>query len=298
MIENIEDWKKAGHITAKIREYGKEQIKIGASLLKITEKIEAEIYKLGGKPAFPVQISVNNIAAHYNPSNNEVYTFKNGDLVKLDAGVHVNGCIGDTAITVDVGDGNKENKELIDAAEYALKEAIKVVKPETRLGEIGKVIEDCITERGFKPVRNLSGHEIKKYEEHAGLNIPNFDNKDKRELKEGQIIAIEPFATTGVGLIEEGKDSEIYKAVKQKSTRDSIARDILLKIIADYRNLPFAKRWLIGKFPEFKVNYALKLLEREDILYRYNQLVEKSNGLVSQAEHTILVQDRPLILTK
>ena len=292
----IENWKKAGRITAQIREFGKEQIKIGASLLKVTEKIEDEIYKLNAKPAFPVQISVNDIAAHYNPGNNDLYIFKTGDLVKLDVGVHVNGCIGDSAISVNLND--KNNKILIDAAEYALKEAIKIVKPGTRLGEIGKVIEDCIKEMGFNPVRNLSGHEIKKYEEHAGLTIPNFDNKDKTELREGQIIAIEPFATTGIGLIEEKGDSEIYKAVKQKNTRDAIARDILMKILVEYRGLPFAKRWLIKMFPDFKVNYALRLLERDEILYRYNQLVEKSNGLVSQAEHTLLVQDRPIILTK
>ena len=293
-MNNIEDWKKAGKLTAQAREFGKEQIKIGVSLLKITEKIEEEIYKIGGKPAFPVQISVNDIAAHYNPGKDEAYTFKNGDLVKLDLGVHINGCIADTAVTVDLGN----NKAFIDAAEYALKEAIKVGRPGTRLGDVGKVIEDCIKERGFNPVKNLSGHEIKMYEEHAGLNIPNYNNRDKTELKEGQIIAIEPFATNGIGLIEEGKDSEIYKAVKQKSTRDSIARDILLKIIADYKSLPFAKRWLIKKFPEFKVNYALRLLEREEILYHYKQLVEKSNGLVSQAEHTLIVEDKPFILTK
>ncbi len=292
--QELENWKKAGKLTAQTRDWGKERIKIGASLLKVTEKIEAKIYELNGKPAFPVQISVNNIAAHYNPGKDNDYVFRNGDVVKLDLGVHINGCIADTAITVDLGN----NKGLVDAAEYALREAVKITNPGTRLGEIGKVIEDCIKEKGFNPVRNLSGHEIKKYEEHAGLNIPNYDNKDKTELREGQIIAIEPFATTGIGLIEEGKDSEIYKAVKQKTTRDSIARDVLLKIIADYRSLPFAKRWLIKKFPEFKVNYALRLLEREDILYRYNQLIEKSNGLVSQAEHTLLVQDKLIILTK
>ena len=293
-MKNIEDWKKAGRLTAEAREFGKTLVKTGASLLKVTEKIEKEIYNLGGKPAFPVQISVNEIAAHYNPSNNDTYVFKAGDLVKLDLGVHINGCIGDTAITIDLGN----NGELVAASEYALKEALKVVRPGVKIGEIGRIIGESIIEKGFKPVKNLSGHEIKEYEEHAGLTIPNFDNKDGTKLKQGQIIAIEPFATDGVGFVDEGKDSEIYKAVRQKNTRDNIARDVLMKALVDYKNLPFAKRWLIEKFPEFKVNYALRLLEKEEILYRYNQLVERTRGLVSQAEHTVLVEDIPIILTK
>ena len=255
-MKNIEDWKKAGRLTAEAREFGKTLVKTGASLLKVTKKIEKEIYNLGGKPAFPVQISVNEIAAHYNPSNNDTYVFKAGDLVKLDLGVHINGCIGDTAITIDLGN----NGELVAASEYALKEALKVVRPGVKIGEIGRIIGESIIEKGFKPVKNLSGHEIKEYEEHAGLTIPNFDNKDGTKLKQGQIIAIEPFATDGVGFVDEGKDSEIYKAVRQKNTRDNIARDVLMKALVDYKNLPFAKRWLIEKFPEFKVNYALRVL--------------------------------------
>ncbi|MAG46965.1 type II methionyl aminopeptidase [archaeon] len=293
-MDNLEDWKKAGELTSKARAFGKEKIKIGVSLLKVTEEIEDFIYENGGKPAFPVQISVNNIAAHFNPSKDDEYIFRKGDLVKLDLGVHVNGCIGDTAISVDLGD----NKELISASEEALKEAIKIVKPGVKLREIGKVIEKTITGKGFKPVRNLTGHEIKKYEEHAGMTIPNFDNGDETQLVEGQVIAIEPFATNGVGFIDEGKDSEIYKLLEEKTSRDMIARNVLMKIIKEYKVLPFAKRWLFKDFPEFKVNYALRLLEREKILHRYEQLVERDNGLVSQTEHTLLVQENPLILTK
>ena len=290
----MDDWQKAGKIAWQALNYGKSLIKINENLLEVVEKIENEIIKNNAFPAFPVNVSINEMAAHFTPNDEKDLIFKENDLVKLDVGVHVNGFIGDNALTIDLGN----NKELSKASQLALNEAVKLAKPGTKIYEIGSVIEKTIKEFGFNPIRNLSGHGIEQYEQHSGLTIPNYNNNDNLELEENQIIAIEPFATNGVGLVQDGKPSNIFKVVNVKPIRDNISRDVLRYIIQEYKTLPFAKRWLLKKFDSFKVNFALRNLERESILHNYPQLPEKSKGLVSQHEHTIMVKDNPEILTK
>jgi len=287
----MKDWIKAGEIASEVLEYGKNLIKKDKSILDIIENVEGKIFQLGGKPAFPAQISINEIAAHYSPVK-EDFSIKESDIAKLDVGVHVNGAIGDNAVTV----GN--NKELIQASRDALNEAIKIIQIGTKLRDIGKVINQTISSYGFNPVKNLTGHSIDIYEQHSGLSIPNYDNGDNFKLEKGMIIAIEPFATTGIGMIEEGKDSGIFKLEKIRNVRTQISKEILDFIVEEYKTLPFTKRWLLKKFPEFKVNFALNNLEKEGIIDQYKQLPEKSKGLVSQAEHTLLIDDKIKILTK
>lgn len=287
----MKDWIKAGEIASEVLEYGRNLIKKDKSVLEIVENVEGKIFQRGGKPAFPAQISINEIAAHFSPVKEE-FSIKESDIVKLDVGVHVNGAIGDNAATI----GN--NKELIEASREALNEAIKIIQIGTRLRDIGKVIDNTISSYGFNPVKNLTGHSIELYEQHAGLSIPNYDNNDDFKLKKGMVIAIEPFATTGIGMIEEGKDSGIFKIEKVKSVRTQISKEILDFITKEYKTLPFTKRWLLKKFPEFKVNFALNNLEKEGIISQYKQLSEKSKGIVSQAEHTLLIDDKIKILTK
>ncbi|MBS3143540.1 type II methionyl aminopeptidase [Candidatus Woesearchaeota archaeon] len=287
----MKDWIKAGEIASEVLEYGKGLIKKDKSVLEIIENVESKIFQLGGKPAFPAQISINEIAAHYAPVK-EDFSIKESDIVKLDVGVHINGAIGDNAVTV----GN--NKELIEASREALNEAIKIIQIGTKLKDIGKVIDKTISSYGFNPVKNLTGHSIDLYEQHSGLSIPNYDNGDNFKLEKGIVIAIEPFATTGIGMIEEGKDSGIFKLERIKSVRTQISKEILDFIADEYRTLPFTKRWLLKKFPEFKVNFALRSLEKEGMISQYKQLPEKSKGIVSQAEHTLLIDDKVKILTK
>ena len=287
----MKDWIKAGEIASEALEYGKNLIKKDKFVLEIVENVEAKIFQLGGKPAFPVNLSINEIAAHYSPVKDD-FSIKESDIVKLDVGVHVNGAIGDNAVTI----GN--NKELIEASQEALNEAIKIIQVGTKLKDIGKTINKTISSYGFNSIKNLTGHSIDIYEQHSGLSIPNYDNGNNLELKKGMIIAIEPFATTGIGMIEEGKPSGIYKLEKIKSLRTQISKEILDFIALEYKTLPFTKRWLLKKFPEFKVNFALNNLEKEGILAQYNQLPEKSKGIVSQAEHTLLIDDKVKILTK
>lgn len=289
----MDNWIKAGKIAAEALEYGKKLIKPNVSLLEVADKIEAKIIQLRARPAFPVNISLNEIAAHSVPSYKDDRIFKKGDIVKLDIGTHIEGCIADTACTIDLGD----NKKLVKAVEEALDVAIKICKTGIKVSEIGKVIQEKIQSYGFSPIKNLSGHEIKEYSPHAGLTIPNYDNGSNIELNENQVIAIEPFATTGSGSIIEGKPSGVFKLEADKNIRNPIARNILKFIKEEYKTLPFAKRWILNKFG-LKGNFALNILEKEKIIYAYSELPEKAKGLVSQAEHTILIKEKPIILTK
>lgn len=283
---------KAGQIAAEALEFGKKLIKEGVTLLSVANQVENKIFQLGGKPAFPVQISKNEIAAHFCPMD-EVEIFENGDVAKLDVGVHINGFIADTACSVAVGMGNLE---LIKASNDALNDAIQRMTPGTTLGEIGAGIQEIINAYGFNPIKNLSGHQIKQYELHAGLSIPNFKNNSSVELEEGQVFAIEPFATTGEGFVKDGKPSGVYSIIEIKPTR--AGREIFDFIKREYNHLPFTSRWLLKRFPEFKVSSSFRFLEREGVVKQYPQLPERSNGIVSQAEHTVIVKRKPLIITK
>jgi methionyl aminopeptidase len=288
----MEEWEKAGKTAAEVLEYGRKLVKLDVPLLEVAEKIDEKITSLGVKPAFPVNISINHIAAHYSPYPDDTTTFKQGDLVKLDVGVHIDGAIGDTACTIDLGD----HKEMVKSAEEALNEALKMFVPGTKIGEIGKVVQNVIKSYNLTPVINLSGHQVEKYNLHSGVTIPNYDNSDPTKIKEGDIYAVEPFATTGEGRITDGKPSGIYRTDNIKPVRDIKMRKMIQFLAEEYKGLPFAKRWIVKKFPN--ANFALTLLENQGIIYQYPHLSEKTKGLVSQAEHTVIVSEKPKITTK
>lgn len=288
-MEDFSDWIKAGNIAAQARDYGKSIAKPGISLLELADKIEAKIFELGGKTAFPVNLSLNHIAAHYAPSLNDKTLYNEGDILKIDVGASFNGAVGDTAITV----GN--NKELILASKEALAAAIKLCTPGTELKEIGKVIREAINSHGFQPITNLTGHGLARYIVHHGISIPNYDNGDKTKLFNGQTIAIEPFATEGQGRITEGGVSNIYKLISKKPTRSPVGRKIIEFVNNEYKTLPFAKRWIERAIPGSGM--VFQSLVREGILHSYAQLPECSKGLVSQHEHSIIVGDKPIVTT-
>lgn len=283
---------QAGKIASQVREYAKKIVKKDVPLFEIAEKIEAKIIELGGKPAFPVNLSMNEIAAHYTPSY-EDKTLAHG-LLKIDFGVHIDGWIADTAFSVDL-ENSEENKKLIEASEQALIECIKKVKEGIEIREIGKVIQKNIESKNFSPIVNLSGHEMKQYELHAGANIPNFDDKKNNVFKKG-VYAIEPFATKGSGKVYDSKDSGIYMIIDDKTPRSPIARKILNFIAEEYQTLPFCSRWVVKKFGAPSL-FALKQLEENGNLKHFPTLLESSSNKVSQAEHTILIDKNEVIVT-
>ena len=294
MEENIKnDFIKAGKIAKEARVYALSLVKPGVLLSEVADKVEKKIVELGGKPAFPMQISRNNIAAHYCPTYEEEVFFEKNDLVKVDIGVHINGYIADTAQSIDLGG----NAKLLKASEEALNNAIKLVKPGVQVREIGRTIQETLESHGFKPVRNLCGHGIGRFIVHKSPSIPNFDNGDTTVLEEGMSIAIEPFASSGAGLIKEEGKATIFALVGKKPVRGLFTRKILNEILK-FDNLPFAYRWLEKKFKKAELAFAFRELKQLGMLREHPPLPDVNNGLVSQREHTMLVLDKTIVTTK
>jgi len=290
---DIEKLKKAGKILSEVKEYSKSIIKPGMKLLEIAEKIESKIYELKAKPAFPVNLSINEVAAHDTPSFNDERIASG--LLKVDVGVHIQGNIADSAFSLDL-ENNEENKSLIKAAEEAVNNAVEKINYNVKINEIGNIIEKTIKSFNLQPIQNLSGHSIDLFNLHAGITIPNFDNTSDKIIQEG-VYAIEPFSTSGLGRVRDGKPSGIYHLEKQGNVRDSFAREVLSFIIEEYSTLPFCSRWIHKKFGTRGL-LALKQIEQSGLLHHYPQLIESGKGKVAQAEHTIIIlKDKKIITT-
>jgi len=291
--EDRENWIKAGKIAAEVREWSKSLIKPGAKMSGIADKIENKIRELEAFPAFPVNLSLNEAAAHDTAHFNDERVLKD-EIIKVDIGVCYEGAVGDTAYTIDLS--GKRDK-LVEASIAALKAAEKTLRIGVTLAEIGKAIEDTITSFGFEPVRNLSGHGIALYDIHTSPGIPNYDTGDMTKLEKGMIIAIEPFATDGSGRIKNAEPIVIYEEMEHKPIRSMIARQVAKEIEA-YHDVPFARRWLDDKFGYNKVSLALRQLEMNGNIKGHPKLVEVNNGMVSQAEHTYLIEEDVVCLTR
>jgi len=278
----MEKHEKAGKIIKQVREEILKIVEPGKKMLEIAEFAEQRIVELGAEPAFPCNISLNADAAHCTPSKNDSRVLKEGDLVKIDMGAHIDGYIADTAITVDLG----EHGELVECAELALKRAIEVIEPGITTSEIGEAIENTAKEFGFKPVYNLTGHGFMQYIAHAPPTIYNYRVEKGIEIKEGMIFAIEPFITSGAGRVSERSEIEIYSVISSKPVRMKIARELLSEV-EKYRTLPFAKRWLSN--PR---EIIISKLVKDGVLRGYPVLTEIKKEPVSQAEHTVIVEER------
>ncbi|WP_048148460.1 type II methionyl aminopeptidase [Palaeococcus ferrophilus] len=288
MEEALEKLIRAGEIAKRVKEEVRPMIKPGAKLYDIAEFVENRIVELGGKPAFPCNLSINEVAAHYTPYRGDESVLREGDYLKLDLGVHVDGYIADTALTFRVG---MDEDELMLAAKEALEAAIATARAGVKISELGKAIEEAIRKRGFNPIVNLSGHKIERYKLHAGVSVPNiYRPHDSYVLQEGDVFAIEPFATTGAGQVIEAEPTLIYMYLRDRPVRMPQARKVLAHIKKEYGTLPFAYRWLQGKFSDGQIRLALGQLVRVGAVYPYPVLKEIRGGLVAQFEHTIIVE--------
>lgn len=285
--ELVKNFTKAKEISEQAFPFARSLVKEGEKIFEIADKIENKIIELGGKPAFPVCVSLNEMAAHYAPDINDPIVIKENDLVKLDIGVQVNGYICDRAFTVCVG---KNSHPLIEAADKALEEALKIIKSGAKVYEISEAVENTIESLGFHPIHNLCGHGVEQYFLHASPSIPNGKNTIKTELKEGMLVAMEVFPTTGEGWTKESPPSLIYRYREDKPVRSYEARKILELAKTKYERLPFAKRWLTAVTTPLKIEIALKQLVEVGALYDYPTLKEVSDGLVAQSEETVIVK--------
>ena len=271
---------EAGKVVQKARKKAREVAVEGADFNHIAEEIENLIRSEGLQPAFPVNLSVNDEAAHYSPGSSSDRVLNASDVLKIDIGVHSNGYIADTALSVNP---SGDHQDMIEANEKVLEAALDFIEPGKTVGELGTHIHNQVPDE-YNVVRNLTGHSLDKFTQHAGLSIPNIRNSDSTVFEEGDAVAIEPFLTTGSGKIKEGKKGNIY--LHQGGNVRGRAGRKLLKKIKNYNGLPFSSRWLDMSGRE---RMALKKLVQGGAVKHYPVLREVDGGVVSQAEHTVLV---------
>jgi methionyl aminopeptidase len=288
-MDFLECYLKAGKIASEQREKTRKKDHVGCTLLTICESIEREIKESGGTPAFPVNVSLNDIAAHYTAEPNDETTVKENDILKVDIGVHVEGYIADTAVTVSY---DPHQEALIKSAENALNEAVRIARVNTKASEIGNLIENTISKMGFKPIQNLSGHSLAQYTIHAGKSIPNIRTIGPSfGLSSNQAYAIEPFVTVndGQGVVYEGNTRNIFAIMSRKPAKDENVDMFLTYLWNKFRTLPFALRWILDRYEEIEARRMLDILVKKRNVHAYPILIEGNNKFVAQAEHTIML---------
>ena len=336
MVEesDLKQWRDAGHVARRTLEGIKGEIVAGKAWDEVIDSAERFIRRHGGTPAFPVTISVNDIAAHYTTDSRQnppegfegEMVFQDGDLVKLDVGVHITGALADNALTIEVGNGGNHTDQ-IKAAREARDASIEKMHPGTPWWEIGAAADQVHTDAGFQPIRNLCGHELKRWNLHAGTSIPSYDigptdaSGFKGSVELGSVYAVEPFNTTGKsGMIENippTHSSNIFRVTGDITIRKAMLKGKLKPLGATmaryieerYHTLPFAERWaypLLEKpFPgeeedvlRKKWNALVKKLISIRFLETYAALRCEDRGMIGQFEHTVwITEGGPEVLT-
>jgi methionyl aminopeptidase len=293
-----EQYVRAGKLAREMRGWILENVSVPQTCLEIATSIEEEIARRGGQPAFPTGIGINGVTAHFSPQEDDQTRIGSGDLVKIDYGVHFDGYIADTAVTMTQ---SPDYQLLMETTKRALEAAISVVKRDPRTGEIGKAIEAAASREGFKTINNLSGHTLEQYTVHAGKSIPNVYAPNQPVLRRDEVFAIEPFLTLGTAagyVVDDPKDTRvtIYSLIMRKRT-GAKELDALVDHIWNLRkSLPFTPRWFTKEFGRDRLPKLLAELERRRIVRGYRTLVEASNAPVAQFEHTMKLEGNSLVV--
>jgi len=296
--EALEKYLKAGRIAAEVREEIKGRAREGMRVLDICDYVENKIRSKGGEPAFPCNVSINDVAAHYTAKPHDDLTIPEASIVKIDIGVHIDGFIADTAVTVCF---NPEWELLVETAEEALEVAVSILRPGLSLSSFGARVEKAIRMRGLKPISNLTGHLVGRYLIHAGKSLPNVPTLSLAKIKEGEVYATEPFVTTsdGGGKVKDGPLGNIFRYNRPKHLKSSKAKKLLRYIQLHFKSLPFTERWLQSLMPHDERKQALHELLSSKAIMAYPVFLEVKGKPVAQAEHTIIItKDGGLVTTK
>ncbi len=288
--EELGKFRLSGRILRETREEMRLFVHENMPIIEVCEKAESLIREKGGKPAFPCNVSINEVAAHYTSPPNDEAKIPEKAVVKVDIGVHVDGYVTDTAFTACF---NPEYKSMTTTAEHALKAAIDNIHADMATSKIGGIIENTIKNRGFKPIANLTGHSVGRYLIHAGTSIPNVTQISFTKVKAGEMFAIEPFVTLpdAAGRVEDAPEITIFRLLKTKSVKNPFSKQLLEYIEGNFRTLPFAERWLNGVVPKDRHGEAFRELLSSKAIMGYPVFVEASGKVVTQAEHTVLIKE-------
>ncbi|MBI4894201.1 MAG: type II methionyl aminopeptidase [Candidatus Aenigmarchaeota archaeon] len=280
----LKKYRLAHDISDDVIDFARPMIKEGARIIDVAEKIEKKTREMGAMPSWPVNFSINEIAAHVTPDIEDQTFLRRGDLVKVDIGCQVDGYISDRAFTICVGE---KGHPLIETSEMATRAALDALEPGVTVSEISAIIEDIVVGAGFRPIRNLAGHSMSQNSQHEPPTIPNSKTNDMTVIREGTPLAIEVFTTDGSGWVKESSPTTIYKFLRDAPVRMPEARKILEMAKNDFEMLPFATRWL--NMPRVKMGMALRQLLEAEAIEAFPPLKEEAGGMVAVYEDTKIV---------
>lgn len=289
------DFKKSGIIHKIVQHNVIENLNKFNSALDIVEFIEENIkelskydpnYPLKSGIGFPVGISINDIAAHFTPSKNNNIIIKDDDLIKIDFGVHINGCITDGAFS---WCPNGKYNDLIDISKGATELGIKNSGVDVILGELGGLIQEYIESKEIeidnkilpiKSIYDLSGHNIAPYIIHLNKAVPNIRIPYFERMKENEVFAIETFPTTGNGsILNDIECNHFMIESKNLNLINKIKNNDIKKIYNSRKTLAFCPRWFDFEIPN------------SSFITKYPVLKTSDGGIVSQYEKTIYIKN-------
>lgn len=288
--EVFEKYMKAGEIAARVKNDVLNRVRPGMRLIDIARFVEDRIRALGGQLAFPCNLSVDSTAAHYTPEPLDTDVVEESSVLKMDLGVHVDGYIADTALTISF---DPQNEPLIEATRRTLDEALRSIRPGLSFYKLGGVIEDTARSYGYNTIKNLSGHSLGHYQIHAGEVIPNHrDRLTRGSFRDGGAYAIEPFLTPGIGLVADSDRVTIYALRPRGKLRrlSEEERRLFERILGERRALPFTLRWYAeGPEEYYRLKEVVEGLARRGYAIEYPVLVEVSGERVAQFEETVVI---------
>ncbi len=288
-------WKRAGIVAREALDIARPMVQPGTKVLDIVQATEKHILEKATGIAFPCNVALNNVAAHYTSPLDDETVIAEGDLVTVDVGAHIDGCISDSAFTIAL---NPDHEALVKAAEAATTVAIKMMRPGAKLNTIGALIEDTIVSAGFKPIKQLSGHQMDEYELHSEKQVPCVSGKSEVLVEEGEVYAIETFASTGSGNVSDLPNPVIYQLLPVRvPVRFKGSKQFLGIARKEYGEFPFAERWIAERMGHAPMKMAIRELGQNGALIGHNILAEEKGEFVAQHEHTVIITETSRIQT-
>mgnify|MGYP002656322770 FL=1 len=232
--EELQALKEIGYICAKVRDTMQEATKPGITTKEL-DNIAKELFEEHGAISAPIQdekfpgqtcISVNEEVAHGIPGKRII---REGDLVNIDVSALKNGYYADTGISFVVGEADNPLKQKVcDVALEAFDAAMAKVKPGTKLSNIGKAVHATARKNDLTVIKNLTGHGVGQSLHEAPSHVMNYyDPKDKTLLKEGVVIAVEPFISSKATFVTEKKNDWAFET-KDKSFVAQIEHTVIV----------------------------------------------------------------------
>jgi methionyl aminopeptidase len=319
-MDSIEKYINAGEIHKKVREYIQSYIQPGIKYTTICNLIESKISdeinkiapnQLNNGIAFPTGISVNNVAAHFTTSYIDESIIKSDDVIKIDYGVHIDGCIIDSAFTINL---NEEYNDILKASDDAVNTIIKNIGVDSRFKELSVLSQEVVESyehdgKSLKVIDNLAGHNILPWKIHGGKLLHGKPTNniiyDDLRVEEDDIMAIEVFVSNGNGTTVLDDD---YRNYSHYMLKDDMVNIPLFKnkktnelsniITKTFKTLAFCPRF-IDTITQQHTNYNDNLQElfTNGYLNSYPPLLETDiESKVAQFEHTMYIGETKKII--